>query len=443
MIDLLIIIDNPYREYLNLKLLDGCIEKKKLNSRIVSKHLFEDAIIKYKPQSVIIPRITAGFKKIFHLSNKYRFNIYLLPCEHGGGDEVRIKSFLVGYENKDNYILENFKHYKEIKKIFVPSEVYKKVCIESGLFFENQILVTGTISSDFWFEEISECLNKKKNKYSIGIATSFKSTFFGINFNTFLDGLLFIKNISDEKKFSKAIENNILFQSFEALSFLNLLKIIEKNPEINFSWRPHPQENLKGAKQFVKKIKNLEINRDIIPYNWIKDQSLILLNSSTMIYDSFFLKTPSISLVNLISDNIKNNLEDTKKPLETGQIHNPNSIDEVLEIIQNKNYSKTIKTDKDKMLKVSINNFHFPRKNFAVTSIAEEISKNTNTATKKKISKLVLNIYADILINLKMIKAAYSIKYKDISLDKVLNPLNIEDRLKTNHFINQIIKKIT
>ena len=123
---------------------------------------------------------------------------------------------------------------------------------------------------------------------------------------------MFLKNITNQKEFPNSIEKNIFFHSFEALSFIFLLKIIEENPEINFSWRLHPQENLKGAQLIGKKIKNLEINRDIIPYNWIKNQSLIMLNTSTMIYDSYFLNVPVISLIDLIPDVIKNNLENKK-----------------------------------------------------------------------------------------------------------------------------------
>ena len=140
MIDILIIIDNPLREHLNLNLLKKIFISKGLSSRIVSKHLFEYAIYKYKPQSVIVPRVTGGFSKIFDLSKKMKFHIYLLPCEHGAGDKARIISFLTGPENRNNYDLNNFRNYKNILKIFVPAEVYKKICIESGLFSKDQII---------------------------------------------------------------------------------------------------------------------------------------------------------------------------------------------------------------------------------------------------------------------------------------------------------------
>jgi len=442
MIDILIIIDNPYREFLNLNLLKKLFSNKNLSTRIVSKHLYEDAIIKYKPQAVITPRLTQGFKKIFDLSNKFNFKIYLLPCEHGGGEKQRIISFLVGYENKDNYNLDNFKHYKNIKKIFAPSEKYKNYCIESGLFLEDQIIITGTISSDFWFKKISNSINNENRNISIGIASSFKSTFFGIHFNSFLDGLLFTKDLADQNRFKDSTEKNIFFHSFEVLSFLNLLKIIDENPDIKFSWRLHPQENIKGAKYLAKKIKNLEINRDIIPYQWIKNQSLIMVNTSTMIYDSYFLKTPVISLIDLIPNNVKDNLEETKKPLKSNHIHNPNSINDVIEIIKKKNFENSIHINDEDVLKESFNNFNFPRNNFAVVTIFNEISDNIKVQKKVFFFKIILNIFIDLLVNLKMIKAAYSSSHKDIQLDKVLNPFNLKDKLKINRFINNIINKI-
>ena len=442
MIDILIIIDNRYRELLNLKLLKKVFSKKNLNSRIISKHLYEDAIIKYKPQVVIVPRITHGFKKIFDLSKKFNFKIYLLPCEHGAGERQRIISFLVGYENKDNYNLDNFKFYKDIKKIFVPSEKYKRHCIESGLFLEDQIIVTGTISSDFWFEKISNFITNENKNISIGIASSFKSSFFSLHFNSFLDGLLFTKNFADQNRFKNSTEKTVFFHSFEVLSFLNLLKIIDENPDIKFSWRLHPQENIKGAQYFAKKIKNLEINRDVIPYQWIKNQSLIMVNTSTMIYDSYFLKTPVISLIDLIPNNVKDNLEETRKPLKSNHIYSPNSVNDVIEIIRKKNFENSIKTNNEEILKESFDNFNFPRKNFSVVTICNEISDNIKIQKKGFFSKIILNFFIDLLVNLKMIKAAYSFSHKFINLDKVLNPFNLKDKLKINRFINNVINKI-
>ena len=192
----------------------------------------------------------------------------------------------------------------------------------------------------------------------------------------------------------------------------------------------------------AKKIKNLEINRDIIPYEWIKNQSLIMVNTSTMIYDSYFLKTPVISLIDLISNNVKDNLEETKKPLKSNHIHNPNSVNDVIEIIKKKNFENSINVNNEEVLKESFDNFNFPRKNFAVVKIFNEISDDIKVQKKGFFSKIIINIFIDFLINLKMIKAAYSSSHKDIQLDKVLNPFNLKDKLKINHFINNIINKI-
>ncbi len=438
MIDALIIIDNSYREHLNLNLLKKIFEKKGLISRIISKHLFEDAINKYRPQIVITPRITQNFKKIFDLSEKFDFNIFLLPCEHGGGDKDRIISFLVGHENKDGYDLKDFKNYRKIKKIFAPSDIYKKICLETKLFDENQVIVTGTLSSDFWFEDISNLIDSKKNKASVGIATSFKSTFFGINFNSFLEGLSFIKDITNKDDFENAINKNIYFHSFETLSFIHLLKIIEENPDINFSWRLHPQENIRGALIIAKKIKNLEVNRDIFPYNWIKDQSLIMLYTSTMIYDSYFLKTPTISLINLIPQDIKMKLENTKKPLKTNQSDNVKSLDDIIKIIKNRDFDQSKNINEDELINESIKNYNFPRKKFAVVAITDEIIQHVKTDKNNFFLKLLM----DIIINIKTIRAAYSIKHKDNHLDKVLNPLRLRDKFKINQFINKILNKI-
>ena len=442
MIDALIVIDNMYREYLNLNLLRRVILRKKISSRIISKHLYEDAIIKYKPSLVIIPRLTPGFNKIFMLSKKMNFKIYLLPCEHGAANKERIISFLVGNDKKDNFDIDDFGNYKSIEKIFVPSESYKTICLETKLFNEEQLTVTGTLSSDFWFQQISNTIEIKKKNKTIGIATSFKSTFFGIHFHSFLDGLYLTKRISDSVQFKNSIENKLSFHTFESLSFLNLIKIVEENPDVNFSWRLHPQENIKGAKMLAKKIPNLEINRDIYPHKWIKDQSLILLFTSTMIYDSYFLNTPTISLINLIPKKIIESLEETKKPLATNQIYSPNTLEEVITIIKEKKFEKNYLVQKDEMISESRKNFNFPRDKFASISILDEIEKVKVTNKNNFIFKNMLIFLIDLLVGLKTMKAAYRLNLRDNQLDKLLNPARIEDKFKVNHFINKIIDKI-
>ena len=436
MLDVLIVIDNFFREGTS-----SFILKKKFNieghsCKIVSKSIFETAIIKLKPKIVIIPRINSGFEKVFDLAGHYNFKIFFIPCEHGGGDEDRIKSFIANYNFKDDLSKVNFGNLKKIDKIFVPSNKYKKTLLKLKFFTEDQILISGTLSTDLWFEEIKEKINKKfkKNKKTIGIATTFKSSFFGINFNTFHEGLYFMKKILDQRKFEEKINFDVSFLNYEIFCYLVILKIIEDNNNFNFSIRIHPQENIKNSLDLSKKIKNLTIDRSPILQEWLSNQSLIISTSSTVLYDAYYYDIPSISIMNLIPKYIIDKLEDVKKPQDISFCERPNNFEEIKKLI---NSTKRIeKKDNQLIENETLEKFNFPRKEFSFQIISREIKKYLEDDKKLNFFIKIKLLFNEIIINLKGYKAANLPNYKFIHADKLNNPLNF----KRNREIKKILR---
>ena len=160
-----------------------------------------------------------------------------------------------------------------------------------------------------------------------------------------------------------------------------------------------------------------------------------------MIFDSYFLRTPIISLINLIPKNIIDDLEDTKKPLPTKQIFNPNSLGEIIKIIKDKKFDHSYFTNKELMLDESYKNFNFPRKKFASVEILNEIIKKNEIRKRNLLIDIVVT-FVDLFIGLKTIKAAYRINLINNQLDKLLNPVRIRDKLIVNQFLKKILKKI-
>lgn len=436
MIDALIVIDNVYREGLTSYILEKKIKKLGYSCEIVSKTIFETSIHILKPKIVIIPRINAGFEKIFQLKMIHNFEIYFIPCEHGAGDDKRIISFIANYNLKDDLSKVNYDNLKLINKIFVPSNFYKDILIKNNFFQNNQIIVSGNISTDLWFKQIKDKIKQKieaSNK-TIGIATTFKTSFFGVNFNSFNEGLYFMKKILDTRNFEKKMKYDLSFLHYEMFCYIIFLKIIEDNPNHNFSIRIHPQENLKNSINLGKKINNLEIDRSTILSEWLCRQSILISSSSTVIYDAIFYDIPSFSIINLIPVNIIQSLEEVKKPMKIDILDKPKNFQEVNSLINN--IDKIKPYNMSEIEKDTINKFYFPRKEFSFNIISKTIFKNYD---KKKLSLFnkILKIFLTFLIKLKGFKSANLLKYRYINYDKIRNPFNIEKKYKF-HKISKI-----
>ena len=163
MIDILIVNDNKFREQFSTELLFGYL-KKNLVVRVVSKSIFRTAIQLLKPQAVVVPRVQNDFHDIFDFKERYKFQLFFIPVEHSGGNESGILSFMRSYIKKDTLDENHSKKLKlNINKIFVPGKFYKDILLKHNLFNEDQIIITGTPSSDSWFKDINIVFNKLNN----------------------------------------------------------------------------------------------------------------------------------------------------------------------------------------------------------------------------------------------------------------------------------------
>tara|TARA_B110000977_G_scaffold90947_1_gene120739 strand:- start:402 stop:1760 length:1359 start_codon:yes stop_codon:yes gene_type:complete len=451
MIDILIVNDNRYREQFSTELLFEYL-KKDLIVRVVSKSIFRTAIQLLRPQAVVVPRVQTDFHDIFEFKEKYKFQIFFIPVEHSGGNENGILSFLKTYLKK-NTLDEN--HSQKLKlninKVFVAGEFYKDILLKHNLFNESQIIITGTPSSDLWFQDINSIFKKNKKK-TIGIATSFKSFMFGTRFQNVQQAIHEISSyksnlIKDGHKKNQIDINNqkhdLFFLWYEMYQFIIINKIINDNKNINFSIRPHPMENIKNSKYYEKVTKNLSVDRNLILNEWISNQKIILSFGSTLLYDSYFSHIPSYSLRKFMPDNITDMLSDYLKPVYSNFPFQPENFDQLYEIIN----SNEIKEDQyftqyteNKIIETSLPTFNFPRKKMAYIVIGDEIKNNLIQKTKTFIDKISLYFYSFIII-LKQIKISnFSLRYKKNIQDKNYNPLKIFQNYQLKKYIKIILK---
>ena len=448
MLDVLIISDNQFRDLLSNKLLAEYLKKKKLKVKIFSKAIYRTAIEILNPQVVIIPRITDDFNDIFELKKKNNFKLMFIPCEHGAGIEFRILSFIKSYANK-NFTDKNYKKkLKDIDKIFVPSDFYKKVLLENDLFEDNKIFISGTINSDLWFRNTNKLFSKmiKNNEKTIGIATSFKSFMFTSSYESIQKAIYTINSFP--KKGENNFENqkeDLYFLLHEMYQFMILSKIIQDNKNINFSLRVHPGENIKNIKYLTKKVKNISLDRSLILKEWISNQKIILTFSSTLLYDSYFSEVPICSLSKLIPQDFVDIVEDVKRPINTEFNYQPDNLSDLYKMINLNDVKFDEIFNHDKKIKIesqSLKNFNFPRKETAFKLVGDEILNFVKDKNKTFLQKFFLNVKI-IIINLKQIKASnFLFKHSFVMSDKTYNPLNILNNIKTDKYVKLILNKL-
>ena len=454
MIDILIVNDNKFREQFSTELLFGYL-KKNLTVRVVSKSIFRTAIQLLKPQVVVVPRVQSDFHDIFDFKERYKFQLFFIPVEHSGGNESGILSFMKSYIKKDALDQNHSKKLKlNVNKVFVPGKFYKDILLKHDLFNEDQIIITGTPSSDTWFKDINIVFNKHNNtkKKTIGIATSFKSYMFGNQFESIQHGIQVISSYKSNLINNGVKENQIdisnqekdlFFLWYEMYQFIVINKIINDNKNLNFSIRPHPMENIKNSKYYERVTKNLSVDRNLILNEWISSQKMILSFGSTLLYDSYFSGIPSYSLRKFMPNNITDMLNDYLKPVYSNFPFQPENFDKLSEIINSneiKNDQYFTEYSETKIKETSLPAFNFPRKEKAYKIIGDEIKNNIIPKQKTFFDKILLYFYSFVIL-LKQIKLSnFSLKYKKNIQDKLYNPLNIHQNYQLRKYIKIILK---
>ena len=195
----------------------------------------------------------------------------------------------------------------------------------------------------------------------------------------------------------------------------------------------------------IKKVKNISIDRSPILKEWISNQKLILTFSSTLLYDAYYSEVPILSLSKLVPHDLVDIVEDVKKPLNTDFVYRPDNFDELYKKINSEHINFDEIFDLNNKIKIesqSVKNFNFPRKKIAFKEIGDEILSLVKDKKKNFLKKFILNLKI-IIINLKQIKAAnFLFKHSFVLSDKIYNPLNLINNIKTDRYVKLILEKI-
>ena len=98
------------------------------------------------------------------------------------------------------------------------------------------------------------------------------------------------------EKFKKEMINTIYDMEKKFPKFLEMLDIIiQKFPNENFYLRPHPLERIETWQKHFSKFKNVKISKDGNINEQLVNSKILIHNSCTSAFHSFFYKVPTIS----------------------------------------------------------------------------------------------------------------------------------------------------
>jgi len=244
-------------------------------------------------------------------------------------------------------------------------------------------------------------------------------------------------------KFKNEIINTIDDMEKKFPKFLEMLNIIiQRFPNENFHLRPHPLENIETWQKHFSRFKNVKISKDGNINEQLVNSKILIHNSCTSAFHSFFYKIPTISYepVECTSDygGPANELSERVKKVD--------DLCDLINKIINNNYKISNKEQKNNLFDYKV---YKSESKYSTEIIVDEWKKISNFSTSNQLDlkKIKLELFKKKLIyNLKRITLKILKPFKTLYYDKKFEDLDesiIYDKIKKAQMILNIRSKLT
>lgn len=359
----LLVVDNPHREMRGMMAIWLRLWRKNIAAHIVSKTTFNDWFEILHPDVIVVPRITGEFAR-FLKTVADRTKIVVIPSEHGNGFEQKVLNNMFG----QNFALKRERsNMPELAAlILVGGQNQRDWIANADSSLGPCLRVVGTLNSDHWVKPKAESQSSQ-----VGICTTFKSLMMSTSNNS-IHWLWYshLRPAYRDNAWRLAIQNfelHYLATVFEAVDTM-----VESGYTVDV--RPHPHEYWPGWKRWRKKMSpTVSVNRQVDLSGWIDSKFACLTSFSTTSLDCIARGVPSISLENLVKDEVER-VPAVKEPLKGEYSWQVSSMSELLELLQ-KARNGTLPcspklADAQEFMRL---NFNFPRPSTCATLCVEAI----------------------------------------------------------------------
>ena len=326
------VIDNKYRDLYGLYDLKKNLKQKNLDLCIINKYHWLYALKYFNPHYVIIPNIykTSGLPILeFCIKNDIRVILYNVEGFHTD------KKLLKIYFQK--------KYLKDLYKIYVWSPQEVKYLIKVG-YPRSRIVLTGALK----LQTNKQKKFPKKIK-KIGIISTNK--FFSGRFVGDLSTPI-MHHIYRKKPNKEDVKHTIGFMHYE-IDFLNLIKniIFATKKKYEFIVRPHPFED---SDFYVNP--HFKLDQTINIHDFLNNVDVVLNHYSSASLDALIYNVPTISLEHLLKKSYKIEVLDNFFPKNLA--YKPKNMNELLFILNDKNFLSEYKKIHEKKFKKIMNKKH-------------------------------------------------------------------------------------
>lgn len=285
----LLVIDSFDREYLAIRLLRHALERRGVVVRVSSRPVLTMAYNRFKPHAIVLPKT----HKLPELEHMHRHAVIIL---------MQAESF-VGSLNAFRLMAPL------LRKQFVDiaccwGEFDRNFYIGEKTFPADRIYVTGHPMTEAWHLKRSERL--AKDKPVVGITFSLRGLThkaLGVLPNP-IEAIISLEEAGDSGYFIPPYHAEDWI-AFEASWLRIAYQIAKDNPDITFSLRPHPIENIDLYKAFQNKLSNVLIAPKGHISQWLRTVDVVCSAYSTSMLDAYFSGVSVLSLRNLIPARVK------------------------------------------------------------------------------------------------------------------------------------------
>ncbi|MBF0531662.1 MAG: hypothetical protein HQL23_01030 [Candidatus Omnitrophica bacterium] len=377
MCDVLVVIDNRFREMVPSFLIRHYLRQQGLTCAFCSRFSMWGAFNRLRPRAVILPN--PGEPYIAELIK--RAFVFILPSESGNGQTGSILAFFKGNVHYQTYS-------QQADRIFSWGPLMTDILRDNHIAAKEKIIMTGNPITDQWFIKP----RPKKNKI-LGLTTTFRV----IN-----SSLGPVKNIFRAMREHENEGAGVYFMPprhmetwfFYELSYVRLLaNLIDQvviGRDIHLEIRPHPSEKAEQYDYYrqVTGGRCCAVKSGSI-VEWLQGIDVLATYLSTSAIDAIVRGIPVVSFKKLLNPDALAMMPAHYDLDYNGWLWQPATLEEFTEMVAAGFAGKLeITPFKTQFLKSIFDKFYFPRPRLASQNIAEEIAVFLGRETPRPFSYL-------------------------------------------------------
>lgn len=381
---ILIIIDNGNRDLLPSKLLQKQLEDLGHIAKCCNKRDFIVNYRDFRPDGCVVPRGDWPFVKAISGSTK----VFIMPSEGARLTAETMMSVFIGRIHsldgskrldQDNNVIDNFNH---ISKVFLWGSQSKKFLMDSGLFSEDQLVISGNSRLDI-YRHVPRKNHNGKN-FTVGVAFSAKTASMFDGKYRYAETL----HSLNEKSHLPLVPEGCHWEDYAWRDFAILRKMIWlirrviKDTNHQILLRVGPLENREDflflEKLYPGRIKIQERSAQL--FDFLSEIDCLLTCWSTTGIEAQLLGIPTIGIPFLINkERLLYHVKAEANGFNTFLrcYHTPESIDEAMDLISScSEGSLPVTKDREFFDKFIHDVYNWPSDRSATAVIAEEIVKS-------------------------------------------------------------------